>query len=54
MSTELLRIGLGDKPMPIGKLKTLLAAVDANDADTIRHRNGNLLVERDEERTSAG
>lgn len=44
--TQLLRIGLGDKPMPIGKLKTLLEAVGATDTDTVRHRNGNLLVER--------
>lgn len=44
--TELLRVGLGSTPMTIGQLERLTAAVGARDTDTLRHRNGSLIVER--------
>jgi hypothetical protein len=43
--TELLRVGLRE-PMPIARLKQLLEVAGAGDNDTIRHHNGNLIIER--------
>lgn len=50
---ELLRVGLGDTPMTIDRLHRLLAACGADDTDTVRHRNGSLIIERPDESESS-